>query len=730
MPTVPTYDNFQAAPTLAPDVAFTGPRGPGAGQIAGEQIQNLGRSVSGAGQQVARVAMAMEEQANQVRVNDAVNQARRAAQDLAYGNPDAGVTGYLSLKGDQALTRPNGQSLNAEYGDKLQARLGEIAATLGNDVQRRQFAMNASDLTAQFHGQVESHFLGEFRSHALSVQDGTINLASDDAKRNWNNPDLIAPSLAAAKAAVIEKGRVSGWSAAQTDAALLTTTGKVHSDVVMAALENGNPAYAVSYLARNKDQMTADDILRVQGHVNQQMWMGLAQTAVQGATSEAMPKVAPTSFDRMMNITVGSESGGMQFSADGVTPLTSPKNAVGIAQVLRTTGPEAAKLAGMPWDENRFNTDAKYNRALGAAYLQAQLQKYGDPAKAWAAYNAGPGALDKALATAKANGGDWLTLMPKETQSYVAKNMAQLGSDTGGVGARPTELDFVNAALAKLPEGAHPQLVKMTREAAISQFGVINKTLNEQGDAALANAQRIIASNPGMTVEKLPPGILDAVRQYAPGKVDDLYRFSKALERGDTTTNLGRYNDIVTNMDQYANLSDAAWNMLQSELSPSDFKHLSKERATYQNSAPDESVQGLNRAAVNRVLNQNLAVMHIPTNPGKDESARERLGGIQQFVDQSVLEAQRALGKKMTPAELEQHINQLFAADVTFRHSVLGYTTGTSSQKLMAMQIKDLPDGAYEGIKADLVASGNAAPSDTDILNVYRRLHAVPARKR
>jgi soluble lytic murein transglycosylase len=252
MPRVPTYDNFQAAPTVTPDVGVQAYSGPNAQQLGGQQMQELGGAAQRAGDSAAHIALAMQEQVNQTRVNDAVNKARQAAQDLAY-NPQ---TGYLNLKGDAALTRPDGQALPDEYGSKLQTKLGEIASTLGNDMQRRQFQMNASDLQAQFHGQVESHMLGEFREHALSVQDGTINLASDDAKRNWSNPDLIAPSLNAAKAAVVEKGRVSGWSAAQTDAALLTTTSKVHTDVVLAALENNNPNYALGYLNARKGEMT------------------------------------------------------------------------------------------------------------------------------------------------------------------------------------------------------------------------------------------------------------------------------------------------------------------------------------------------------------------------------------------------------------------------------------------------------------------------------------------
>lgn len=53
-----------------------------------------------------------------------------------------------------------------------------------------------------------------------------------------------------------------------------------------------------------------------------------------------------------------------------------------------------------------------------------QRRYKGDPAMMWAAYNAGPGRLDQALA----GGGDWLSRMPTETQNYVRRNMRKLGT--------------------------------------------------------------------------------------------------------------------------------------------------------------------------------------------------------------------------------------------------------------------------------------------------------------
>lgn len=106
---------------------------------------------------------------------------------------------------------------------------------------------------------------------------------------------------------------------------------------------------------------------------------------------------------------VHQESGGNQGAV-------SPKGATGVAQVMPATGPEAASLAGLEWDPVAFKNDPVYNAKLGRAYFRKQMSENGnDPAKALAAYNAGPGALRKAK-------GD-ISQLPQETQNYVPSIM-------------------------------------------------------------------------------------------------------------------------------------------------------------------------------------------------------------------------------------------------------------------------------------------------------------------
>lgn len=117
-------------------------------------------------------------------------------------------------------------------------------------------------------------------------------------------------------------------------------------------------------------------------------------------------------FDGMISI----ESSGQHFGKDGKVKV-SPDGAIGIAQVMPGTGPEAAKLAGEVWSLKRLASDPEYNKRLGRAYYNKQLQEFGDPILAAAAYNGGPEKLRRALKKGGPDG--WLEHMEKETQDYV-----------------------------------------------------------------------------------------------------------------------------------------------------------------------------------------------------------------------------------------------------------------------------------------------------------------------
>jgi hypothetical protein len=139
-----------------------------------------------------------------------------------------------------------------------------------------------------------------------------------------------------------------------------------------------------------------------------------------------------------------TESGGKQFDPKTGQPLTSSAGAIGVAQVMPKTAPEAARLAGVDFDDARYRTDPDYNRKLGQAYLREQYRTFGDPALALAAYNAGPGNVRAALAKAQESGGSFVNYLPTETQQYLVKTGAMPGDAVARAsGVKPRgESDF------------------------------------------------------------------------------------------------------------------------------------------------------------------------------------------------------------------------------------------------------------------------------------------------
>ncbi len=76
----------------------------------------------------------------------------------------------------------------------------------------------------------------------------------------------------------------------------------------------------------------------------------------------------------------------------------SPVGALGLMQVMPATGRMLAEEAGLEWSGPADLLDPVLNVTLGTRYLAFLRDRYGDWDHALAAYNWGPGAIDRRLA--------------------------------------------------------------------------------------------------------------------------------------------------------------------------------------------------------------------------------------------------------------------------------------------------------------------------------------------
>jgi soluble lytic murein transglycosylase len=107
----------------------------------------------------------------------------------------------------------------------------------------------------------------------------------------------------------------------------------------------------------------------------------------------------------------------------------SSAGALGMMQLMPGTANETARKIGLSYDRSKLTGDPSYNIMLGSAYFAGLLDRYGGSAPlAVAAYNAGPGNVNKWLA---ANGDPrrpsvdmvrWIEDIPIfETRNYVQR---------------------------------------------------------------------------------------------------------------------------------------------------------------------------------------------------------------------------------------------------------------------------------------------------------------------
>lgn len=715
MPRVPTYDSFQAAPSALPQARINAPDLP---DVAGQQAQQMGRAMAGAGQALGQMATDMEQQANQLRVDDALNRAKEAALRLTY-DKDAG---FSALKGVNALQRPDGKPLADEYSENLKRQVDEIAGTLGNPAQRQAFAMHSNDILTSFRGQAIQHEAQEYKTYALSVTEGIQATAKRDIELNWNNPDAVSSAVERIRAETYRQAQLLGKSAEWQDAQARKLTSDGHRTALKAAIENNNVAYADGYLKKYSGQMDMDDILAARGLITKTMDAQVGVAAAADVVTRMQPRIQTSEAERAFNVALGTESNHRQFGADG-KPLTSPKGAVGIAQVMPGTGPDAARLAGLEWDEAKYKNDPAYNKAIGMAYFQKQLQDNGgDLAKAYAAYNAGPGRLQDAMKKAaqsadfaKVDGSlkavPWLQYMPKETQAYVEKNMREFEAGQGQA-QRPTFQEIDDQLRSDPRLAGNPNRYKVARDEAARRFEEQTKAIKQRDEEAVATAMRGIIQNGGRFTE-LPASVRAAV---PPKEVDNLMGFAQKVSKGDDSTSLWLYNDLTSHPEKLAALSDAQFFALRRELSEADYKHFSAERAKRTGAAPGSNGPGdLNSQGIKQVMDERLRVLGIDPTP-KDDGGKDaaRIGGIRKFVNDYFMTAQREAGKKFTDAEVAQHVDGLFARNATFR----GFFSN-SSGPMLTMKVGDIPSQERTAIEAAYKRQGVEKPTDAQVMDIY-----------
>lgn len=418
MPKVQTYGQPQVGPVETTGARFR-PADNDGGALGG--VARGAKALGGALSDFANTQDQIEDDLAQTSANDLL---------LQYQSSTRTATNGLKEKRgkDALLARPGASAaIGTAYDDilgkadartrrYLEPRLKQYRALADDDVAgyaRDQMRVYDDEVGAARQVNAAEQATANWDKPDLRLQfieDGKTQLRTNLARRGMSDPEIIANE---------ERKYVSG----------------IHAGIVDNFLVSGDVDGAQVYLEANADDIDLGDELRL-------------RNALKGPLEQ---RQAAADFDAVTTGAIGAPGTGMSdFGAilsneGGVDPKTgafrvSPKGAVGPAQVMPATAPEAAKLAGLKWDEKKYRSDPAYNTKLGEAYYKEMLRQFKDPEVAAAAYNAGPDRVRKALE----KGGNWRDNLPAETRKYINDFTTKTGPQQG---ARRWNADDVYARI-------------------------------------------------------------------------------------------------------------------------------------------------------------------------------------------------------------------------------------------------------------------------------------------
>lgn len=712
---VPDYGGFQ--------VQSTGGSGaqhfsmPESQNIAGRQVQEQGQAIQRAAETGGRIVMDMQEEANHLRVIRASNEAKEHMFNLLYDKD----TGALNQKGWNALNRPDGKDLTAEYSERFDQMAGQISDGLGNDRQRMLFRQQADSMRTQLIGDTERHLSNEFKTFQVSEFDGTIATAKREislvgASGNINRlPDgsnNLDNAIGRITAATKEKARLLGLSQEQADVVARKEISDAHALAIGDAMKSGKMGYATKYFEQYRSQMDAVDILSIQEKIDHQTSASQAVGAVQQAEQRLAHAFQPDGMTRLAGIVQMMESGGNRYGKDGKL-VESPKGAKGEMQVLDSTNRDPG-YGVIPAKDDSPEERAR----VGRDYLAAMVKRYGNIPQALAAYNAGPGTVDSAIAKSKnpkADGaGDWYSQMPAETKKYVERGMRLYGAGEGAPN-KPTEKDFVDASVAALGPDARPDAVKMATDEAKRRYQLNTAAIKQREDETVSEAQRLLWANGGNFAGL--PGEL--VMNMPPDKREKLMKESADIAKGPPkVTDWGTYYALAQKpAEELASLNLMDYRL---KLADEQFKELSNRQAAIgkRDDAAmlrDKSMNEAMRQIEGTLTSAGIYMKATEKEPGRIKDRDEFLGQVRSIIATE----QDATGKPVTVERAKQIAAQMLTKvaadpDATF------FKGNDYAWKAMTRAYDDIPASQREAIISDLRKTSGKEPTRTTVLEAWR----------
>ena len=698
MPRVPTYDTAQVQQQPTRPIQLQGVA-PDTTSIA-QGLQSFQRGAE-------ILANKSREQADTASIMDADRKLTEWQQNTMF-NPEGGV---YTRKGGAALDITN-QTLG-----QFEEAQAKIAETLTSEQQKARYAQIVASRRNSLSNELNKYEFAQREQHYDDTAEGQRRSAIQGAALYANDPQQLA--YYQAKMNVVEgaEAQRKGLPPELAEQKRLEANTRLNAAVIE-QLAARDPMKAKQYFMDNAVSMTADAQLRAASMlkplIDRQVGVSVGSQAVQDVSSQD---------NRVFASILQAESGGKQFDRNG-QPMTSSRGAIGTAQIMPSTGPEAAKLAGVEWDENRFRNDPDYNRQLGQAYFQKLTNDFKSPALAVAAYNAGPGMVNDWIngtnttgknasklklgdpRTGEISQAEFLDKIPfKETREYTEKVLGKalqtqepsFGQVAQAIDAR----DDLTADQKSIALKAAKQRIDWQAEQRKQQDA---QNLESAWDVVLqGNSWDTI---PAATWAALPAEGRKQIMDYKPGRPTDqevYYRARDEIVSGNELNLLG----------------------MRAKLSDTDFQELTKlQQDRREKGAEATSSIGSN----DDIFKEALRNAGIDPNAKAGKADAKSVAAARRYVDTQIRALEQDQGKKATPDQVQKVVDRAFIqGDVDGSGNWWNLGQWTSKRRTFERQdgdqvivrdIKQIPPDEHQQIVEAMKRHGQK-PNDADILRLF-----------
>lgn len=687
---VPTSNEFSVGVANAPSANFAAPNLPD----VGIEVTRAGNQAFSAGQEVVNAQMKMLAEMNELATDNALAQVKAFEQDLRV-NPN---NGYENLRGENALNRPNGQSLVDEYDGYLMEHANAIKDTLKNDVQKALFTQRLDGIRQTLRNKTGEHLLTEGRKWKDTSLNTQIELAANSFSLSTTDEERDAAIDRAISAA---KGLqdLYGWDSETMQKKVIDASDKAISQVIDDKIDKGDYAEARRLAIQYGAFAHGETVVKARQKIEQ----AYQDQIIEDATANFKPGDViqiPVNTDSSkadtgnpvhdtVNRIIGAESGGDPNAKN------TKSSAEGLGQFIDSTWFHMVRKYRPDIANGKTNAQLKalkrdpaIAREMTTRYVEenaALLKKHGFPVNVRNLYvmhflgsgegpkllRADPNQPVSSFISAQSIAANQKVLSGKTAQQVLdwAARAMKVGKGGGGgtsyVSIPTGDPVAMEKAIHQLPKNQQAS-VRANINRQISAYKEVEEQRKAQRDNAIAG---IIETNGG-NVQSVPRSAWAAL---TPEERRKFTAFGQSIKTSNEKELQDRHVDdylIMQNPDVLSKMSEDSIIALRPKFGKSWTESLLRKKQSIDKKGIQHAK--LSNLRFNETLRQEFDI--DPDKTGKSNEQKRQIAIIRYNSDRAIEAEEKRLGREMSEDEKVATIRKLAAATVVTERGWFGDT--------------------------------------------------------